>query len=153
MRKTTLFVLVLWSCGHCLGQAQETGSPRPDAKSPAEPQDSSPEVAAIRAGSEAFVAAFNKQDAKAIAALWTEDGEYIEESGRRFAGREAIEKGYAELFVGNPAAQMKIAIDSLRLVGPNAAIEDGRAIIEPAPPARLESAVTRQSTSKSTASG
>ena len=133
MRKTMLFVLVLWSCGHCLGQAQAADSPRPDANAAAEPQESSPEVAAIRAGSEAFVAAFNKQDAKAIAALWIEDGEYIEDSGRRFAGRAAIEKGYAELFAGNPAAQMKIAIDSLRLVGPNAAIEDGRAVVEPAP--------------------
>ena len=35
------------------------------------------DLAAIRAESRAFVAAFNKRDAKAIAALWTVDGEYV----------------------------------------------------------------------------
>jgi len=51
----------------------------------------------IRASAEAFVAAFNKQDAKATAAFWTPDGEYADETGRVIRGREAIEKEY-ELF-------------------------------------------------------
>lgn len=131
MKETTFFLLLLWASAFCLGQdQQEVNSPRPDTKSSAEPRESSPELAAIRAGSAAFVAAFNKGDAKAIAALWTEDGEYIDDRGRRFAGREAIEKGYAELLSDNPGAVMQIAIDSLRLVSPNTAIEDGRASVK-----------------------
>jgi len=47
-------------------------------------------------------------------ALWTEDGEYIDDSGRSFVGRDAIEKGYAEFFAGNPDAKIQITIDSLR---------------------------------------
>jgi uncharacterized protein (TIGR02246 family) len=127
MKGTTFFVLMLWSSAFCLGQDREANAPGPDTQSSAEPQESSPELAALRAASEAFVAAFNKGDAKAIAALWTEDGEYLDDRGRHFAGREAIEQGYAEFFADNPGAVIKLAIDSLRLVGPSTAIEDGRA--------------------------
>ncbi|MCL4202503.1 MAG: SgcJ/EcaC family oxidoreductase [Pirellulaceae bacterium] len=130
MKETTFILLVLCSSAFCLGQDQQSNSPRPGSESSAEPQESSPELAAIRAGSEAFVAAFNQGDAKAIAALWTEDGEYIDDRGRRYAGREAIEKGYAEFFTGNPGAAIQIAIDSLRLVSPNTAIEDGLASVK-----------------------
>jgi uncharacterized protein (TIGR02246 family) len=133
MTKTTLCTIYLWSWVSCLSAAQETAAPPSVAKPKAESQESSPDLAAIRAGSEAFVEAFNKHDAQAVAALWTEDGEYLDESGRRFAGRDAIEKGYAELFSSNPKVVLKIAIDSLRLVGPSTAIEDGRAVTNPTP--------------------
>ena len=133
MRKTTFFVLLLLSSGACLGWIQETVSGSPDDKAPTEKPESSPDLAAIRSQSEAFVTVFKNADAKAIAALWTEDGEYIDDSGRRFAGRNAIEEGYAEFFAENPNAVIRIAIDSLRLVSPNAAIEEGRAVVEPAP--------------------
>lgn len=125
MRKTILFVLLLLSPGACLGGAQEKASK--------EHPESSQDLAAIRAGSKAFVAAFNKRDAKAVAACWTEDGEYIDDAGRRFAGRDAIEKGYAEFFADNPDVKIRLAIDSLRQVSPNAAIEDGHAVVEPTP--------------------
>lgn len=133
MRKTTFFVLLLLSSGACLGWVQETVSGKPDDKAPTEKPESSPDLAAIRSQSEAFVTVFKNADAKAIAALWTEDGEYIDDSGRRFAGRNAIEEVYAEFFAENPNAVIQIAIDSLRLVSPNAAIEEGRAVVEPAP--------------------
>lgn len=105
-----------------------------DAKQPTsteQPYESPADLAAIRAESEAFVAAFNARNAKAIAALWTEDGHYIDDSGRIFAGRVAIEKGYAEFFADNPEARIRIVIDSLRLLGDSKAIEDGRAMVDP----------------------
>ena len=64
------------------------------------------------------MAAFNKADAKAVAALWTEDGQYSDDRGRVFAGREAIGNAYAEFFAKNPGAQMHIVVDSLRLLSP-----------------------------------
>ena len=80
-------------------------------------------------GSEAFVAAFNKADAKAVAALWTEDGQYSDDTGRVFAGREAIGNAYAEFFAKNPGARMRVVVDSLRLLSPDAAIRNRRAIM------------------------
>jgi uncharacterized protein (TIGR02246 family) len=89
------------------------------------------ESAAIRAQSEAFIEAFNKKDAKAVVEFWTPDGEYIDDEGIRHAGREAIEKGYTQFFKANPDAKLKLSIDSIRVLSPSAAIEDGQAMVEP----------------------
>ena len=103
-------------------------------KSGARVDPSEADLKLIRAGSEVFVAAFNKHDAKAVAALWTEDGEYIDDTGHTIAGREAIEKDYAEFFAANPNIEIQIVIDSLRVISGDIAIEDGRAIVDPPPP-------------------
>lgn len=134
MRNTTAFLLLFLAWGTRCSAAQESSdSTAPDNKTPTEVHELSKDLAAIRDESEAFVAAFNKQDAKAVAALWTEDGEYIDETGHRLAGRDEIEKAYTEFFAANPKAVIHIAIDSLRLVSPSVAIEDGRAVLEPPP--------------------
>lgn len=91
------------------------------------------DLAAIRAGSHAFAAAFNKGDAKELAALWTKDGDYVDDVGRTFSGREAIEKGYAAHFASNPKTKIRVIIDSLKLLSDSAAIEDGRAMVDPPP--------------------
>lgn len=90
--------------------------------------------AAIRAGSQAFVAAFNKGDAKAVAALWTETGEYVDDRGEVFAGRKAIEEEYATFFKANPGHKIRLIVDSIKLLSDAAALEDGRAMLDPAPP-------------------
>lgn len=95
--------------------------------------ESKQDLNAIRAQSLAFVDAFNKRDAKAVAAFWTEDGEYIDDSGVKFVGRDEIEKSYTESFTDRPDASLRIVIDSLRLLSDSAAIEDGRAVVDPAP--------------------
>jgi uncharacterized protein (TIGR02246 family) len=90
-------------------------------------------VAAIHSESAAFVEAFNRQDAEAIGKLWTEDGEYVDESGQRFDGREAIVKEYAAFFEAAGTPKIKLTIDSVRLLSDRTAIEDGSASVEPAP--------------------
>jgi len=105
-----------------------------NAPQPAKQQDeSAADLVAIREASHAFVEAFNKGDAKTIAAMWTKDGDYVDEDGRTFAGREAIEKGYAGFFAENPHTRLRIFIDSLRLLSDTAAIEDGRTVVDPPP--------------------
>lgn len=100
----------------------------PAATKPASAADA--ELAAIRKQSDSFVTAFNKKDAKAIAQLWTKDGEYIDEKGERFIGREAIEKCYLDFFTMVSDPQISLASDSLRLVGSTIAIEDGIAVMK-----------------------
>jgi hypothetical protein len=41
-------------------------------------------------------------------------------------GRDAIEAGYAALFAENPDIEMQIAVNSVRMISSDAAIEDGR---------------------------
>lgn len=95
--------------------------------------DAAAELAAIRATSQAFATAFNRRDAKAVAALWTAEGDYTDEAGRTFSGQAAIEKAYASYFAENPKAHIRIVVDSLRLLSTDAAIEDGRCFVEPPP--------------------
>src|SRR5262245_33125348 len=78
----------------------------------------------IRQTAEEFTAAFNHGDARAVAALWTPDGEYVDEGGNVTKGREAIAKAYAAFFKEHPKAQMGVSIHSIRFLSPDAAIED-----------------------------
>lgn len=79
----------------------------------------------IRATAEEFVKAFNAGDAKAVGALWAPDAEYTDESGQAFHGRAAIEKEYADLFRQHPGATITVTIESIRVLGPDTAVEKG----------------------------
>jgi uncharacterized protein (TIGR02246 family) len=94
----------------------------------------------IRQSSEAFSKAFDKGDAKAVAALWTEDGQLVDEAGKAFNGRPAIEAVYAKFFQEHPGAKIKVAIDSVRMLNDDTAIEEGRAALDPLPVGAAESA-------------
>lgn len=81
---------------------------------------------------EAFVEAFHKGDAAAVAAFWTADGDYTDRTGRRLKGREAIEKAFQHFFADNKSAKVRINSDSLRFVTPDVAVEDGTTEVFPA---------------------
>ena len=85
---------------------------------------------AIRATADEFVKAFNAADAKAICDLWASDAEYTDESGQAFQGRAAIEQLYAEVFKQHPGAIMTVKIESIRLFGPDVALEKGVARVK-----------------------
>jgi uncharacterized protein (TIGR02246 family) len=101
--------------------------------------DTAAEKEAIAKSAEAFVEAFHKGDAKALAAFWTADGDYTDPTGRHLKGRSAIEKAFQRLFAENKSLKVQINSTSLRFVTPNVAIEDGTTAVyssEPAPPTR-----------------
>ncbi len=87
--------------------------------------------AAIAKNAEAFVEAFHKGDAKALAAFWTPDGDYTIQTGRTFKGRDALEKAFQAYFVENKGAKVRIESESLRFVTPDVAIEDGTTEVLP----------------------
>ena len=91
------------------------------------------DLAVIRQSSRDFVAAFNKGNAKAVAALWMEEGDLVDDSGQRFTGRAAIEKEYAAFFAARPSTKIEVIVDSIRLLSADAAIEDGHAFLDPVP--------------------
>ena len=132
-RRAALCVVLLGVAGGSVGYGQRAASDSPGNVVPPGQNTSESELAAIRAGAQAFVAAFNRRDAKAVAALWTKNGEYIDESGRRFLGREAIEQSYSEFFANSPKVTLRVMIDSLRLLNDGTAIEEGRAVVDPLP--------------------
>jgi uncharacterized protein (TIGR02246 family) len=88
----------------------------------------------LRQTAQQFQAAFNQGNAEQVAALWTKDGEYVDAAEHATRGREAIQNLYAEFFKNNPGVKIRVKIDSLRLLSDSAAIEDGVATLDPAPP-------------------
>ena len=84
---------------------------------------------AIREAGAAFVKAYNAGDAKAVAALFTEDAESTDEEGTLVRGRQAISDSFAETFAANRGGKMEIRPDSLRFLSPDVAKEEGRCIV------------------------
>src|SRR5260370_22553642 len=92
--------------------------------SPARAAESDPQEAAITKTAEAFVEAFQKGDAKAVAAFWTQDGDFVDLTGRVLNGRPAIEKDFANLFTENKRLKLRIEIASLKFPTPDTSVED-----------------------------
>jgi uncharacterized protein (TIGR02246 family) len=94
---------------------------------------------ALFENAKAFVAAFEKGDARAVAAFWTADGDYTDLTGKRLKGRTDIEKAFKGLFAENKGAKLRIDSETLRFVSPEVAVEDGVTAVIPAdggPPSR-----------------
>jgi uncharacterized protein (TIGR02246 family) len=94
------------------GAAQETGRDALD-------------VAAIMQSAKHFTDAYNRGDAKAVAALWTENGECRDDDGRTLIGREAIEREYAELFKQRKRGKIEALVKSVRFPARDLAVEEG----------------------------
>ncbi|HEX4590997.1 MAG TPA: SgcJ/EcaC family oxidoreductase, partial [Gemmataceae bacterium] len=99
-------------------------SARDDPKPAVEPGREA-DAEAIRASARDFAAAFNKHDAKTVAAEWTEQGECVDADGELVRGRADIETAFAEFFKENPNAKIQVLVKSIRFPAPDLAVEDG----------------------------
>lgn len=95
--------------------------------------DQAEDEAAIRKNAEAYVEAYNKHDAKALAAMWSPDAVYMAPStGEAAVGQEEIEKVFAETLADLKDAKLEVEVISVDFMSPNVAIESGIArIIRP----------------------
>ncbi len=93
---------------------------------------------AIRLAAEAFAKAYNAGDAQTIARLFVVGGEIVNEEGQSTEGRESIEQEFTVIFKEHPKTHMDLAIESIRFIGSDMAIEDGMATVthEPDEPAQ-----------------
>lgn len=85
-----------------------------------------------------FAAAFNKRDAKAFASFWVPQGEYVDESGEAFVGRETIEAFFTKVFEKRPDVSVQLITESIRVLGDSVVVEDGKAIVTPSPSENAE---------------
>jgi len=97
-----------------------------------QPDGNAKDKAAIQKIGAAFVEAFHKGDAKAVAAFWAPDGDFIDMTGMELKGRAAIEKALAAMFAENKGMKVRVEGFSLRFVTPDVAIEDGTMEVIPA---------------------
>jgi uncharacterized protein (TIGR02246 family) len=87
--------------------------------------DRSADEAAIRANIEQFVKNYNAGDAKAVAALFTPDGQIVDKQGNEAKGREEIKQTFAEIFAAAPKKQIEVFVESIRFIGADLALEVG----------------------------
>lgn len=80
---------------------------------------------AIVKSSAAFARDFNAGDAKAVAAHWTENGEFEDDTGVHLRGRAAIEKAYVDLFKEHPKGKIEIEVGSVHFPAKDLAVEEG----------------------------
>lgn len=99
---------------------------------PAPAQDHQPTdaEAAATSATNAYVAAFNKGDAKALAAMYAEDAQYVSDDGSTIAGRAAVLEGLAKFFAGNEGAKLDVQIKSARFLTPDVLVENGISTID-----------------------
>jgi uncharacterized protein (TIGR02246 family) len=96
--------------------------------SAAETPPVSTDEAAIRANVAAYVEAYNRQDAAALADLWSDHGIYQNPlSGTEVSGREAIEQEFAVVLKEFKDAKLDVSITSIDFVSPSVAVEQGTA--------------------------
>lgn len=89
--------------------------------------------AAIGKAVESYVVAFNRGDAKALAALWGPEAVYTNPvSGEQVVGREAIQQQFAAIFSEAKGVKLEAMTDAVQFVSPNVAVEHGTAkVIRP----------------------
>jgi len=100
------------------------------ANAPSEAQQKpAPDEAAIRQAVQSYVEAYNRADAAAVAAHWSDDGEYVSPSGESFKGRKKIEAALKEFFKENQGMQLQVSPAAITFPSPNRATETGTAVI------------------------
>ena len=78
-----------------------------------------------------YESAFRKGDAAALAQLWAENGKYVDGDGNSYNGRAEIERTFQDYFKQSGSAKnIEIAIESVKPIGSNGALETGVARVK-----------------------
>ena len=83
------------------------------------------DVSAIDALMDAWIAANDHGDAKAISALYAVDADLVLINGHRVAGRDGIEAMYQIAFEQLPGNKARVVRESRRLIGDDIIVDDG----------------------------
>jgi uncharacterized protein (TIGR02246 family) len=113
------------------------------------PKDATPDEKALQERNKALVEAFDRGDAAALAEFWTPDGDYMDELGHLYKGRQAIKESFEKLFSTEKGSRLKIHRTAFRFARPDLAIGDGIMEVLPlrdAPPtaARFTTVMVKQ---------
>src|SRR5262245_56100797 len=80
---------------------------------------------ALQQQNEAFVAAFNKGDIKAVAEAYAPDADFLSAQGQRVKGRSELEKYFAKGFAENKGLKLTHSDSSVRFLKPDVAVDVG----------------------------
>jgi uncharacterized protein (TIGR02246 family) len=119
----------LWAMA---GPQQERARDEPSGKAGAqENAGRSEDELAIRGAAAAISLAFQHRDAKAIAELFTADGEAVDADGRTIQGRPALEEHYAARLADSGGDRLETIVDSVAFLAPGVARASGHTKLVP----------------------
>lgn len=98
--------------------------------------DADSDLAALRAAGKSFIQAFNQRDANAIADMFDENGDYLDETGTLYSGREAIREEFERYFRTSYGRTIQVHVNSIRFLQPGLALIDGTSEVDPSPPGK-----------------
>lgn len=88
------------------------------------------EESSIRARTDQYAKAYNKQDVKALGSMWANDGEFHRpDKGISYQGRNEIEGAYQSAFKERGDARLEIKVHNIVFPTSNEAVETGTAIL------------------------
>lgn len=91
-------------------------------------QDEAVAKAAIRMATKAYVEAFNRGDAEAVAKLWSPDGTWRNPvTAERLTGRKELKAGFDAFFANHKGASLSLKTQSVTLLTKDVAVEEGTA--------------------------
>ncbi len=120
-----LGIAAAFTAGRREASGQPAAAPAQPAAAPAAPAERPADKDAVMVAVDSFAAAFRKGDAKAVAALWTADGEYTDDEGTTIRGRAALEKDYADFFAKSPGNGLEVETDVVRFPSRDTAVVEG----------------------------
>lgn len=124
-RLKNLLTVAAFGCLVGFSEAQTPAVAAPETAAPAAQAAVGPE-AELRAYWGKYLDAFNKGDAKAVAALWAEDAVWRGDSaGAPVVGREAIEASLTDVFVAKPGLKLTGQINRLHPIAAGVMLLDG----------------------------
>jgi uncharacterized protein (TIGR02246 family) len=91
----------------------------------------SPEFIEAEETAQKYTEAYDKGDAKTLAAFYAEDVDYIDQDGAETKGRAAIEKLLADNFQANPGTMFNMSIDEVKQLTPEVRVNRGVAVVTP----------------------
>jgi uncharacterized protein (TIGR02246 family) len=111
-----LAAVILIAGGFAPARAQESAARSDDEQS-------------IRKSAESYCEAFNRGDVAALLTFWADDADYVDADGEACRGKEAIGAMFDGAKEDLNGQKLTLKIDSLRLVKPEVAVEDGTATL------------------------
>lgn len=107
-------------------QAQAQNQTQAQTQAPAQrPAGTGAVEAAVRSDAAATVKAFNAGDAAALAGMYLDAGELVDEDGNVFSGRGAIKDLFTKFFEKFPQAVLDMEVAAVRPIGDAVVVEEG----------------------------
>jgi len=131
-------VALAWSTAQATRPAADDKPARADEKparadeKPARAEEADPDEQAIRKAAEAYAAAFTRGDLEGLMSHWARKAEYIDDAGKKYAGRPALAQLFRTAMADFKGLTLKVRQTSVRLLKDDLAIDDG--FLEMTPP-------------------